>query len=53
MVRDRLELRTITPVLSIDVELVVTTSRHNLYCLKPIRGKDDRQGVEDKCDKGL
>ena len=53
MARDRLELRTITPVLSMDVELVVTTSRHILYCLKPIRGKDDRQGVEDKCDKGL
>ena len=34
-------------------ELVVKTSRHNLYCLKPIRGKDDKQGVEDKCDKGL
>ena len=53
MARDRLELRTITPVLSIDVELVGTTSRHTLYCLKPICGKDDRQGVEDKCDKGL
>ena len=34
-------------------ELVVKTSRHNLYCFKPIRIKDDRQGVEDKCDKGL
>ena len=53
MSRDRLELRTITLVLSIDVELVVTTSRHNLYYLKPIYEKDDRQGVEDKCDKGL
>ena len=53
MARDRLELRITTPVLSIDVELVVTTSRHNLYCLKPIHRKDDRQGVEDKCDKGL
>ena len=53
MARDRLELRTITPVLLIDVELVVTTSRHNLYCLNPIRGNDDKQRVEDKCDKGL
>ena len=53
MARDRLELRTITLVLSIEVELVVTTSRHNLYCLEPICGKNDRQGVEDKRDKGL
>ena len=53
MARDRLELRTITLVLSIDVELVVTTPRHNLYCLKPFHGKDDRQGVEDECDKEL
>ena len=30
MARDRLELRKITPVLSIDVELVATMSRHNL-----------------------
>ena len=48
MARDRLELRTITPALSIDVELVVTMSRRILYCLKPICEKDDRQGVEDK-----
>ena len=53
MARDRLELRTITLVLSIHVKVVVTASRHNLYCLKPFRGKDDKQGVEDKCDKGL
>ena len=43
----------VTPVLSIEVELVVRTSRHILYCLKPIRIKDDRQGAKDKCDKGL
>ena len=34
-------------------ELVVKTSRHILYCLKPIHIKDDKQGVKGKCDKGL
>ena len=34
-------------------QLVVKTSRRNLYCLELIRIKDDKQGVKDKCDKGF
>ena len=33
-------------------ELVVKMSRHNLYCLKPIRIKDDRQEWRTNVTKG-
>ena len=46
MARDRLELRNITLVLLIGIELVVTTSRHNL-CLCPFMLLDSKHYVKE------
>ena len=41
-----------TPVLSIEVELVVTMHRHILCLSEPICVKDNRQEVEKNVTKG-
>ena len=42
----------LTPVVSIEVEMVVRTHRHILYLSEPIRVKDNRHEEEENVTKG-